>query len=332
MKNNSVAVVVLNYNGWKDTLKCLKKLPKQTYKNFKTILIDNGSSEPQPPELSKIINSEVVFIEQPKNLGFAGGVNIGIKYALENNFEYVALLNNDAVPDKNWLKILVESIERNHAHIATGLLLSGDGTHIDSTSETYSRWGLPFPRDRGKKTKSASKSGYIFGASGGASLYKASLFKEVGLFDEKFFAYYEDVDISFRAQLEGYKVYYEDSAIAYHNHGSTSKKISGFTVYQTFKNLPILFYKNTPGGMFLAIGTRLFIVYTLFFWRAVFSGNAKYAFRGWFGSIKLIPYAVKQRRVIQSKKKISDQHLKSIIYPLLPPDQTKLRRLFYREK
>src|SRR6201999_312952 len=86
----------------------------------------------------------------------------------------------------------------------------------------------------------------VFVASGGASLYRIKMLQEIGLFDEDFFAYYEDVDLSFRAQLAGWKVAYAPRAVAYHQIGATSGHIKGFTTYQTIKNLPLLFYKNVP--------------------------------------------------------------------------------------
>ena len=120
---------------------------------------------------------------------------------------------------------------------------------------------MPFPRNRGERTISSPESDFVCGATGGASLYKTSLFKEIGLFDESFFAYYEDVDISFRAQLAGHKVYFTNKAIAYHKQGATSSKIPGFTVYQTFKNIPLLYTKNVPSGLLLPIGVRLLLLY-----------------------------------------------------------------------
>jgi GT2 family glycosyltransferase len=251
---------------------------------------------------------------------------------MKHNFDAVALLNNDAIANKDWLRNLTKAMVTQHADIVTSLLLSGDGKKIDTSGDIYSYWGIHFPRQRGVASAKALNSGFIFGASGGASLYKTKLFRGIGLFDEKFFAYYEDVDISFRAQLTNHKIYYEKSAIAYHDHGTTSSKISGFTVYQTFKNLPMLFWKNVPASLLFPIGFRLFIIYCLFFASAFSRGDFRYALKGFLASVKLFPYAIHQRQKIQKSKKISTDALKSILYHQIPPDQTKLRRLFYGEK
>ena len=245
---NRLAIVVLNFNGAEWMQPCLDSLAKLNYKDFQIVVIDNNSSDNSQQLLEKAkvkLKEKLHVIYNHKNSGFAGGVNIGIRYALKENFSGVALFNNDAVADKNWLKNLNETLEASpKAGIVTGLLLHEDGKTIDSTGDWYSKWGLPFPRGRNMKSAEASASGEVFGASGGATLYRAELFKEIGLFDEKFFAYYEDVDISFRAQLAGWKVLYNSKAIAYHKEGETSKKIPGFRVYQTFKNLPLIYIKN----------------------------------------------------------------------------------------
>ena len=132
--------------------------------------------------------------------------------------------------------------------IVTGRLLMADGSTVDSTGDFYSVWGLAFPRDRGEAAEPVRPSGEVFAASGGASLYRSALFADVGLFDEDFFAYFEDVDVSFRAQLAGHRVHYCAAAVAYHDQGATSRKLAGFATEQYFRNLPLLLVKNVPAA------------------------------------------------------------------------------------
>lgn len=329
----SVLIIVLNWNGIDDTETCVKSLLTQTYTDYKILLVDNGSVNDSVPRLKKITEdnpNKVNILINKKNLGFAGGVNTGIKYALENNFDTVALFNNDAAADKDWLKNLVDSLADNS--ITTGLLLHEDGKTIDSSGDFYSSWGMAFPRARGQETSKAPKSSEVFGASGGASLYKTSLFKEIGLFDETFFAYYEDADISFRAQLAGHKVYYTKDAVAYHKQGATSSKIPGFTVYQTFKNLPLLFWKNVPTKLLFKIGVRFTLMYALIFGNALKNDAAWPAFKGVLASIYYLwTSAIWKRFKIQHDKKVSADYIWSILYHDLPPEQTgmrKFRKLF----
>jgi len=330
----SVLIVVLNWNGIEDTQKCLESLLKQSYKNFKILVVDNGSIDNSLQKLRTIEakHDSITVIANPKNKGFAGGVNTGITYAVEQNFDAIALFNNDAIADKEWLSELVKGLKQKDTAIATGLLLHENGKTIDSTGDYYSIWGMPFPRNRGDKATEVAHSGFVFSGSGGASLYKTSLFKEIGLFDESFFAYYEDLDVSFRTQLAGYKVYFTNKAIAYHKQGATSKKIPGFTVYQTFKNVPLLFAKNVPSKLLFPIGIRLFLLYGLIFANAVKHGTGIPALKGWLASIGYFwTRSLWLRISIQRNKKVDAAYISSVILHDLPPDQTgmrKFRKLF----
>ena len=283
----NVLVVVLNYRGWDDTVKCIASLKKQTYNNFKIYLIENNSQDDSVEKLKPIVKNDedIIFDIQPTNTGFTGGVNIGIKYAIDNKYDYVALFNNDARADKDWLNNLVKSAKKTGASATTGLLLSGDGKTIDDAGDAYTMWGVPELVAENKPAHEAPESGYVFGATGGATLYRTSLFKEIGLFDEKFFAYNEDVDISWRAQLAGHKFYYESSAIAYHKHSATSSKIPGFTTTQVFQNLPLVYWKNVPAQLLLPIGWRFLLAYLMFiFWKTTqgaFVPAVKGVWRSW---------------------------------------------------
>ncbi len=325
---NRVAIVVLNWNGIEDTLLCLESLLLQSYKHFQIVVIDNGSIDNSKELLEKYRtdHSDIDVIYNPINFGFAGGVNTGIEWALNDNFDYIALFNNDAIADKDWLQSLVDAAGPKEIGIATGLLLHEDGTTIDSTGDWFSKWGLAFPRNRGDNVSKAPKAGAVFSASGGASLYKTALFKDIGLFDEDFFAYYEDADISFRAQLAGWKVTYTPKAIAYHKQGATSKKVPGFTTYQTFKNLPLLFLKNVPRGLLLSVGVRFYFAYLLILLNAIVKGNGVSALKGTWMSFILGFKKLGERRQIQKNKRVSADYIKSILWDDLPPDQTGIRK------
>ena len=283
----SSLIVVLNWNGTDDTIECVSSLRAMHAENTSIAIVDNGSSKKQLSQLKAFLKNqpEIILLENPTNKGFAGGVNTGITYAIENDFSHVALFNNDATADKNWLKELLATMQSSKAMAVTGLLRHAGKNSIDSTGDFYTTWALPFPRSRGLKPTQTPKSGFVFGATGGATLYKTELFKEIGFFDESFFAYYEDVDISFRAQLAGHKVYYTNTAVAYHKQGATSKKIPGFTVYQTFKNLPLLYTKNVPAGLLIPIGLKFFVAYWLMFGNAIKNGTGWYALKGWLASV-----------------------------------------------
>jgi GT2 family glycosyltransferase len=227
------------------------------------------------------------------------------------------------------LKHLVDYLDSHETTgIATGKLLSADGLRIDSTGDFYSVWGLPWPRGRGETDlKKYDGQTEIFGASGGASLYRVKMLAEVGLFDEAFFAYYEDVDLSFRAQLAGWKVAYEPTAVAYHQISATSNRIRGFATYQTIKNLPLLWLKNVPRPYLFKVGWRLLLAQTLFFGRAITRGHAWSALKGSVVGLWLLPGALNRRRAVQRAKKVGDDYICRQLVHDLPPNARALRKL-----
>lgn len=330
MKNPKVAIVVLNYKGWEDSVKCVKSLIKQTYKHYQIILIENGSNDGSAEELSKLKDPKLTYIEEPVNTGFTGGVNIGIQWAMDNNYECVALFNNDAFAEPDWLENLVSAMSRTKAAVVTGLLLSTDGEHIDDAGDDYSTWGIPSLRVERRPIGEAPESGFVFGATGGATLYKTELFKEIGKFDDVFFAYNEDVDIDWRTQLAGHKIYYEKSAVAYHKHSATSKKMPGFTTTQVFKNLPVVFIKNVPFPMVIPMGIKFVFIYWAFVVFKLLRGEGKATFKGVFKSVTLWPHAFRERRKIQKSKVASNAYIKSILLRQLPLRSVRRMKYFFR--
>lgn len=331
---NRVAVVVVNYKGIEDTVACIASLAKQTFKDFVILAVENGSHDNSVDEFKKLekkYGKKLITFYNDKNLGFDGGVNTGIRWAMDHKeIEYVILCNNDAIADKDWVGSLVKAADRRpESGIVTGLLLLQDGTTIDSTGDWYSKWGLPFPRNRHDDVRQAPKAENVFGGTGGASLFRMKTLQEIGIFDENFFAYYEDTDISFRAQLYGWKVYYEPKAIAYHQQGATADRMPGhFAVYQTFKNLPLVYTKNVPRGLLFSIGIRFWFAYFLMLGNAIAKGRGGAALKGWLESVVLFwSSALPKRSKIQKDKKVSTKYIRSILWPDLPPDQTGLRKL-----
>lgn len=329
--NHKTAVLILNYRGVNDTIECVKSVKNQSLASFATVVIDNGSNDGSYEKLKEYKDkskADFTLIKSERNLGFAGGVNIGIRYALDRKFEYIALLNNDAKPHPDWLKYLMETMDSSKdIGAATCLLLHQDGKTIDSTGEQFSTWGLAFPRDRNRTTNLAHTGGLTFGATGGASLYRLAMLKDIGLFDEHFFLYYEDLDVSFRAQLASWKVSYNPSAVAYHKQGASTSKIPGLQVYSHFKNTPLVIVKNVPASLLLDIGGRFMIAYTMMLSNAIAKGNGVPAIKGWLASIPLFwLHALPARFKIQRERKVSSNYIQSILWSDLPPDQTGLRK------
>lgn len=322
-----ISVVIPNLNGVEDLTKCIDSLLAQSL-NPHIIVVDNASTDGSLELLqSKYKNVEV--IKNQVNRGFSGGVNPGIKRAIKKGDEYIALLNNDAVADKDWLKNLHSALSKNsRAGIATSKIIASNGKFLDSTGDFYTVWGLPFPRGRDEaELGKYDKKTEVFGASGGASLYRVEMLKEIGLFDEDFFAYYEDVDLSFRAQLTGWKIIYEPKAVAYHKIGATSSKMNGFVTQQTARNLPMLYLKNMPARLFWQNILRFMVAYWSIFFSSIFQGNGWPALKGLMQFLILVPRKLIERHRIQSKRRLSASNIDKLLVHDLPPNATKLRAL-----
>lgn len=322
-----ITVVVPNWNGMANLGASIESLLAQSVV-AQIIVVDNGSHDGSV-EFLRVQHPEIELITHQKNLGFAGGVNSGIHQSIESKATYVALFNNDAVADKDWLSHLVSVLDNTPTvGIVTSKLISLDKRSLDSTGDTYTSWGLPYPRGRAEAAGDQyDNDTTVFGASGGASVYRVKMLQEIGLFDKDFFAYYEDVDISFRAQLAGWEVRYAPKAIAYHHIGATSSKIKGFTTYQTMKNLPWLFWKNVPVQYLFRVGWRFNLAYFAFFISAAQRGQGWAALKGLGMSVVLSPKKLVQRWHIQSTKKVTPEYIWSIMVHDLPPNADRLRSL-----
>lgn len=323
---SKVAVVVPNWNGADSLKACLDSLINQTLK-ADIIVVDNGSVD----RSLKIVNSykDIQVIKNKKNLGYTGGVNPGFHFAIDNDYDYVGTINNDAVADKGWLSALVNTLANNKdVGTVTSKILEADGKSLDSTGDDYTVWGLPYPRGRDETDINKYDSEKtVFSASGGASLYRVNMLKQIGVFDQSLFAYYEDIDLSFRAQLMKWQVLFEPKAIVHHQVGATSSKIKGFTTYQTMKNLPIVLVKDVPTKFFWKVARRLTLAYALFFLRACSRWQLWPAFRGFLMTIVLLPTSLFKRRKIQAIRIVPDEYIWSMMVHNLPTNAQALRRL-----
>lgn len=330
MKNPTVAVVVLNYKGWEDSVVCVNSLFDQTYTSFHILLIENGSHDDSVTELSKLQDPRLTFIQNETNLGFTGGVNQGITWATEKDYDAIALLNNDARVEPDWLETLVTTMQKIEASAVTSLMLHADGKHIGDSGDFYTTWGIPMLRSESQPRAKAPDSGFVFGATGGATLYKTSLFKDIGLFDDALFAYNEDVDIDWRAQLAGHKIYYEKQAVVYHKQSATSKKMPGFTTVQVFRNLPVVFIKNVPFPMIIPMFFKFALIYWAFFGYKIIRGQGFPALKGIVKGIGLWPHAFRERRVVQKNKRVSNAYIRSLLYRGLPLRSIRRLKQFLR--
>jgi GT2 family glycosyltransferase len=317
------AIVIPNWNGAEVIGDCLRSLHKQTLP-ADIIVVDNGSSDGSI-ELIERDFPLVKLIKLAHNTGFTGGVNRGLAHALKQDYEAVALFNNDAVADSHWLERLAGVMQEHPgAGVVTGKLMLNDRQHIDSTGECYSIWGLPFPRGRGQADKGQyDKPQAVFGATGGASLYRTSTLRLIGTFDNKYFAYLEDVDLSWRARLAGWEVYYQPEAVAYHKVGTTSAKLGNFRRYHFIKNFHLTYLKDMPGWLFWLYLPLAFLTSLRLFAGCVLRGQPWTFIKAYAVAVWLIPHCLRGRYKIQHRRQVPLRVINSMLYFGWPPKPPK---------
>lgn len=231
-------ILILNYNAGKETLNCLKLFNELDYLN-NIIVIDNGS---QDNSVNIISNHypKIKIIENKQNLGFAKGMNVGIKYALENNAKRILLLNNDTEFSKKAFEILLNTNED-----ITGPVLRyiDNGKTIFDLGGYINYWtGRAYHKETTKIPKNLfSNPDYV---SGAVMLVNKEVFKKVGLLDERFFLYYEDADFCIRARNKGFKIKLEQNSVFYHELGLTSGRLSKISLINNLRSNLLFINKN----------------------------------------------------------------------------------------
>lgn len=229
-----VSIIVLNWNGKQYLETCLSSLERQICKNIEIIFVDNGSHDGSV-DFVKNRFPGVVILRHEKNLGFSQGVNSGIRIS---RGKFIATINNDAEADENWIKNLLSVMESSQdiGSCASRMMRFYDREIIDSAGIDIYQNGNAYDRGREKRNTGQYEQEEIFGACAGAAIYRREMLDRIGLFDEGYFAYFEDVDLSFRMHLFGWKCIYVPDAIVYHIHSATSKSSSPFKIYFIERN------------------------------------------------------------------------------------------------
>jgi GT2 family glycosyltransferase len=314
-----IDIIIPNYNGVKELEICFASLEKQTFKDFNVILADNGSTD-NSVEYTKSNYPGYKIIMFDKNYGFAKAINAGLNYVLAvSNSEYVLLLNNDVELKEDFLAKGIETFEKvkDASFIAVKMLNYFNRDVIDDCGDFIkANGGSPFARGHGEKdTGKYDKPEFIFGACAGAAFYKKGVFEKIGIFDEDYFAYLEDLDFSFRLQIAGYKCYYNPEIVCYHKRGETSKKINGLNIQLSEKNLIALRLKNYPLSIYLKYTPLFFIARIVRYYKfikfhppVIFSS----AVRGYIRGLFEIPKTLKKRRKVQKTKQVSTKYLENL--------------------
>ncbi len=264
---STVSVIIPNYNGKHFLAPCLEALERQNTGDFDVYVIDNGSQDGSL-EFLKERHPAVKVIAFAENTGFCHAINEGVKAA---DSEFVLLLNNDTIPEENFVRELISAIKRKKKAFACGacMLTVDDHEILDGAGDLYSAFGWAYARGKGKRAEFYKKEEKVFSVCAGAAIYRRDLFLELGLLDENHFAYMEDMDICYRAKIRGYENWYIPSARVVHvGSGTSGSAHNEFKVSLSSRNNVYVIYKNMPlaqrilNSPFLAAG---FLIKTLFF-------------------------------------------------------------------
>ncbi|MFQ5741408.1 MAG: glycosyltransferase family 2 protein [Acidobacteriota bacterium] len=213
-KGNSRLTVIIPTWNRKDLLRrCLGSLQQQTVA-AQILVVDNGSTD-STREMIQNEFKEVDYLRLEKNEGFAKAVNRGIDHS---NSEFLALLNNDTEAHPKWVESGLEALEGHpeYGFFASRMIHYLRRDRLDSAGDCYNRAGMPYKRGLGEPIHRFATSEPVQAASAGAAFYRRELFEGVGLFDEDFYLYLEDVEFSLRAQLAGHHCLYLPEAMVYH--------------------------------------------------------------------------------------------------------------------
>jgi GT2 family glycosyltransferase/glycosyltransferase involved in cell wall biosynthesis len=258
-----VSVVVVNYRGADDTIACLRGFDDVDWprERLELIVVDNDSGDGSQERLEEALPG-VTVVQAGSNTGFAGGCNLGVSHATG---EYVAFINNDARPAAGWISGAVAELEAapDVASVACKVL-DWDGKLVDYVDGSMTWFGMGYKREVEKPDSPAydTAKDVLFG-TGAAMFVRASVFREVGGFDERFFMFYEDVDLGWRLNLLGHRVRYVPGSVAYHKHHVTMKKFGNYREsYLLERNALLMMFKNyddaslaraLPAAMALAV-------------------------------------------------------------------------------
>jgi GT2 family glycosyltransferase len=271
-----IYIVILNWNAAVVTAECLQSLRSLTYSNYRIILVDNGSSD-NSGEILATHFPEVHLLQMESNRGFTGGCNAGMREALENDADYILLLNNDTTVAPDVLEQLAATADMDEtiAIVSPKILFADAPDRIWYAAGSYNWWqGAPSYNYKRRDSRSPGYPQAITFATGCAMLLRVEALKKVGLFDERFFAYGEDIDLTARMLKAGYRAMYVPNARVWHKASHTSKRQLGFpyAVRLSIRNELLLMTKHTtswqrPIFLLIFFARRILYFILLGFWK-----------------------------------------------------------------
>jgi len=312
-----VSVVIVNYNAKEYLRSCLEAVVQNTYSSYEVLVVDNGSTDGSNVMVVQEFGGRVKIISLAKNFGPAYARNRGVEQA---RGKYLAFLDNDTIPDKNWLRAAVGVMEGDASigAVQCKLLLASDRKKFDYAGDYLSQYGFLVQRVEANVVDEGQfdQLDEILSAKSAAMLVRKDVFEEIGGFDEDYFIYLEETDLGWRTWLAGYRIIFVPDSVVYHEFGTTSllePKLQNFNAkFHGTKNYITTLIKNfgwfnalkiVPFHILLWLGLGSFLV---------FRGNFKeggYVFCGVGWVFVRLPQILGKRCQVQESRKVSDKFL-----------------------
>jgi GT2 family glycosyltransferase len=322
MAQNFVSIIILT-SRWEEQGrlldKCLQGIYQQSFREFEIILVTNGLGKSQVNSIRNR-HSSVKIIENEENKGCAGGRNQGIQKARGN---YIATLDDDMVPDNRWLEELIRwaSKDERVGMLASKILFSSNpniidcaGVEISKDGNVYGSKGLTI--DDGSGLEQIEE---VFCPSGGAAFYKREVFEEVGLFDEDYFIYYEEVDLAFRARLVGWQCLYVPQAVLFHHHAWSLGHESNRKIFLLERNKILTILKDWP-LKYMIYYAPLIAAYDIFadgYYILKKKGFSR--FKAKISALRQLPRVLRERSKIHCNRRISYADMNKFWGPYYSP-------------
>jgi len=299
----TVALLIVNWNGADLLRRCLESVRDQRRPPDHVIVVDNASTDDSIARAEPQLGS-VEVIKLHTNTGFAHANNVGARAA--RNFDALALMNPDVVADPGWLEALVAAAgaDPRAAGFASRMLMAS-APRLDGAGDSYHVSGRAWRRGHGMEATAGPQENVdTFGPCAAAALYRRDAFEEVGGFDERFFCYFEDVDLAFRLRLRGYTCRYVHAAVVRHTVSAVSGYRSDFALYHGERNAIWTFVKNMPAPLLwmylpqhLVLNAAMLLFHS---WR----GKGKVVLKAKVDALQGLPAVLRQRTTIQQGRRV----------------------------
>lgn len=328
MNTSKVTVVIPVWNGTAWLAACLEALAAQSLRDFAVIVVDNGSTDNSRALVARHA-PQASLIAWERNRGFAAAVNAGIR---ASRSKYVALLNMDTRPCPDWLLNLVQAMDASAPDVgglASKMLSMANPTVADDCGDSLSWQGAAAKRGHSRSAADFARSEEIFSPCAGAALYRKSFLDELGGFDERFFAYLEDIDLGLRGHLRGYRCLFVPSAEVLHQGHGSGLPQARYVRLMT-RNRILLLLKNLPARLLIRHAVSLLYGQFYFFiaYRRPFAALA-----GYFSALPVLPHIIRERRRIQQNLKLTLEQVEQLLTPTMAePPLLELVRTWWRKK